>query len=64
MPQNKYPLLDILTSSVFEIVCCFIKKLKLQKDCWGIKGKEEKKKGWGGGREGQQIPSEELDSNS
>lgn len=44
MPQKKYPLLDILTSSVFEIVCCSIKQLGSSRKTVGKKVKEKKGK--------------------
>lgn len=70
MPQDKYPLLDILTSSVFEIVCCSIKQLRSSRKVAGEKKnkkgkKENKKKEKGEKKEkGQQISSEELDLNN
>lgn len=68
MPQDKYPLLDILTSSVFEIVCCSIKQLRSSRKVAGGKKKERKKtkkKKKGKKKEkGQQISSEELDLNN
>lgn len=67
MPQDKYPLLDILTSSVFEIVCCWIKQLRSSRKVVGEKKtrKERKEKKKGGKKEkGQQILSEELDLNN
>lgn len=46
MPQDKYPLLDLLTSWVFEVVCCSIKQLRSSRKVAGEKnGKKNKKKG-------------------
>lgn len=45
MPQDKYPLLDILTSSVFEIVCCSIKQLRNCRTVAGGKKERKKEKG-------------------
>lgn len=46
MPQDKYPLLDLLTSSVFEVVRCSIKQLRSSRKVAGEKnGKKNKKKG-------------------
>lgn len=62
MPQDKYPLLDILTRSVFEIVCCSIKQLRNSRMVAGEekKKKTEKKKKEKGEKK-KEVPSEELD---
>lgn len=52
MLQDKYPLLDILTSSVFEIVCCSIKQLRCSRKVAGEK-KEWKKSKKGGEEKGK-----------
>lgn len=57
MPQDKHPLLDTLTSSVFAIVCCSIKQLRSSRKVTG--GKKRKKK-----EKGQQMSHEELDLNN
>lgn len=44
MPQDKYPLLDLLTSSVFEVVCCSIKQLRSSRKVPGEKKMERKKR--------------------
>lgn len=44
MPQDKYPLLDTPTSSVFARVCCSIKQLRSSRNVAGGKKKEKNKK--------------------
>jgi len=50
MPKDKYPSLDILTGSVFEIVCCFIKQPRSSRKTVGVKKRKEKKKNKRGGK--------------